>query len=396
MSVNEILIPSEFARLLDDDWREAAVWGGRGSLKSHTVARILLIKTMTERKRVLCGREYQNSINDSVYQLLLDLIYFYKLPFRATKDAIICTTTGSNFLFKGLHNNIQSIKSLEAIDYVWIEEAQTITANSLETLTPTIRKAGSKLIYTFNRLQDKDPIYKRLVIDGRPNKLLINVNYPVAIKYGWMSDVLLAEMEDDRERRPEIFKHKWLGEPASKEGRIFSWKKIESVPAEAEYKGNGLDFGYTNDPTAIINVFKWNNAYILDEICYARGLKNPEIAQLLVSNTEKYGPQMTTAESAEPKSIDEIKDNGHNYIESAVKGKDSVNNGIQRLQELEIYYTENSHNIEEEVLNYSWKVDKEDKSLNIPIDAYNHAIDAIRYRITSIETFKITEYGGVR
>jgi phage terminase large subunit len=125
-------------------------------------------------------------------------------------------------------------------------------------------------------------------------------------------------------------------------------------------------------------------------------MKNPEIAALLIANQEIVGRAMTTAESAEPKSIDEIRDNGYDTIEPATKGKDSVNNGIQRLQALDIYYTARSHHIEEEMLNYSWKIDKEDKSLNIPIDAYNHAIDAIRYRIMAIEMFKEIEYGGVR
>lgn len=406
MNDNEILIPSEFARLFDDDWREAAIYGGRNSLKSHTVARILLIKTMQQRRRVGCFREFQNSIGDSSMQLLADLIEHYKLDdFKVTKDSIVNTRNGSDFLFKGLHNNVQSVKSIEGIDIAWVEEAQTITAESIDVLTPTVRKPGSQIIYTYNRLRDKDAVHVRLVIEGRPNTLVLNANYDVALKYGWMSEALRLEMEDDKAKRPEIYKHKWLGEPSNQKGQIYTnWKKIEKVPAEARYLGPGLDFGYTNDPTAVVDVYKWNNAYIVKEALYERGQSNLKIANKIregeglepVQRDMSYEGRtqhLTIGDSAEPKSIAEIDGYGVT-ITGATKGKDSINNGIQKLQELEIYYTADSHNIEEEVLNYVWKVDKQDKSLNVPIDAYNHAMDAIRYKIMDAEGPEV-EYGGV-
>src|SRR5690606_1014637 len=179
-------------------------------------------------------------------------------------DSIVNTATGYDFIFKGLRNNIQSIKSIEGMTEAWVEEAQTITEKSIDVLTPTVRLPGSQIFYTYNRLKDKDPVHQRLVIEGRPNTLVINVNYDVAIKYGWMSDVLRLEMESDKEHRPEIYKHKWLGEPSNLKGQIYSnFKKIAEIPKEAKYMGAGLDFGYTNDPTALIDVWKWNNAYIL-------------------------------------------------------------------------------------------------------------------------------------
>jgi len=394
---NDVLIPSEYARLFDTDWREAAIYGGRCSLKSGTVARILLIRASNKRGRCGCFREYQNSITDSSYSLLKDVIEDCHLPnFRITNDSIINTKTGYDFIFRGLHNNIQSVKSIEGMTEAWVEEAQTITESSLEILTPTVRKEGSQLFYTYNRLTEKDAIHKRLVIDGRPHTLLLNLNYDVALKYGWMSRSLIDEMESDRENRPQIFKHKWLGEPASKSGKVYTnWEKIETVPKEAQYLGNGLDFGYTNDPTSIINIYKWNNSYIVDEICYQRKLSNSSIAELLQLNIDKLGDELTVGDSAEPKSIQEISDHGISII-PCVKGKDSINNGIQRLQGVKIYYTANSHNIEEEYYNYAWKFDREDKALNVPIDAYNHAMDAIRYFITYKEGYKPVEYWGIR
>lgn len=379
---NEILVPSEFARLFDTDWREAAIYGGRGSLKSHTVARVLLIRAMQKHGLCGCFREFQNSIADSSHSLLSNLIEQYNLPyFRVTNDSIVNTQTGYSFIFKGLRNNIQSIKSIEGMTEAWVEEAQTISEKSINVLTPTVRLPGSQIFYTYNRLKPDDPIHKRLVIEGRPNTLIINVNYDVAQKYGWLSDVLQAEMEADKANRPEIYKHKWLGEPSTMQGLIYNFERLDTLPEEAKWIGTGLDFGYTNDPTAAIDVYRWNNGYILDERLYQRGMKNKEIAHVL-----KDSP-LVIADSAEPKSIDEIKDEGVTIL-PAVKGKDSVNNGIQLLQGLTIRYTARSHNIEEELLNYCWKVDKEDRSLNIPIDAYNHAMDAVRYFIMHKENVK--------
>lgn len=207
-------IPIEYHRLFDTDWREAAVYGGRYSMKSHTVARVLLLKARQSKIRVGCFREFQNSIAESSHQLLCDLIKQYELnDFAITDKTITNKITGSDFIFKGLWNNEQGIKSIEGIDIAWVEEAQTITKTSLEILTPTIRKDGSQIIYTYNRLTVSDPVHTRLVEEGRPNTLVINVNYDVAEKYGFLPDVIKREMEDDKLKRPILYKQKWLGEP---------------------------------------------------------------------------------------------------------------------------------------------------------------------------------------
>lgn len=207
-------IPSEYRRLFDTDWREAAVYGGRYSLKSHTVARVLLIRAREKKIRVGCFREFQNSIAESSHQLLCDLIKQYELnDFIITDKTITNRITGSDFIFKGLWNNEQSIKSIEGIDIAWVEEAQTITKTSLEVLTPTVRKDGSQIIYTYNRLTVSDPVHTRLVEEGRPNTLIINVNYDVAEKYGLLPQVIKDEIADDKLKRPILYKQKWLGEP---------------------------------------------------------------------------------------------------------------------------------------------------------------------------------------
>ena len=373
-------IPVEFKRLFDTDWREAAVYGGRYSLKSHTIARILLIRARQSKIRVACFREFQNSIADSSHKLLKDLINEYELTdFKVTQTSIINTVNGSDFIFNGLHNNEQSIKSTEGIDIAWIEEAQTVSNTSLEVLTPTVRKPGSQLIYTYNRLLEDDPVHHRLVLEGRPNTLIINVNYDIALKYKMMPDVIRLEMEDDRDKRPALYKHKWLGEPSSSERKIYKdWAIIEELPHEARLERYGLDFGYSNDPTAIVGLYKYNGGFILDEVTYLKGLSNKQIADIL-KNIDRA---LVIADSAEPKSIDEIKSYGINIL-PCVKGKDSINQGIQYVQDQKISVTKRSSNLIQEYNKYLWQVDKLDKTINVPEGGYDHLMDALRYALDS-------------
>jgi len=376
-----IQIPTEFSRLLDTDWREAAVYGGRFSLKSHTVARILLIKARQNKTRVACFREFQNSITESSHQLLKDLIEEYELTdFVVTDKAIVNTINGSDFLFKGLRLNEQSVKSIEGIDIAWVEEAQTVTEKSIEVLTPTVRKDGSQIIYTYNRLMEEDPVHKRLVIEGRPNTLVLNINYETAIKYGWMPPVIFDEMESDRINRPKLHSYKWLGEPSSKEGKIYKdWLQIDEIPHEARLDSIGLDFGYTNDPSAIIAIYYYNGGYILDQVEFRRGMSNKQIADVInlyLKNKELNAT--TVGDSAEPKSIDEIRTHGVS-IQGAKKGKDSVNQGIQFVQDQRISVTARSTDIWEGYQNYLWDTDKDGKSINKPNHSFSDALDAVRY-----------------
>lgn len=376
-----IEIPSEFKRLFDSDWREAAIYGGRYSLKSHTVARFLLIRARERKTRVACFREFQNSIAESSYQLLADLIKQYELnDFTLTNNSIINRLNGSDFIFKGLWNNEQSIKSIEGIDIAWVEEAQTVSEKSLEVLTPTIRKDGSQIVYTYNRLLEEDPVHNRLVIQGRPNTLIINVNYDIALKYGMMPEVIKLELEDDKEKRPALYKHKWLGEPYNLERKIYNdWEFIDDIPHEARLERYGIDFGYSNDPTAIVAIYKYNGGFILDEIIYQKGLSNKQISDILLNRPRS----LCIADSAEPKSIDEIMSYGISILGST-KGRDSVSQGIQYVQAQRISVTKRSINVIKEFKNFMWKIDKDGKIINEPEHLYKHAMDAISYGMNDL------------
>lgn len=172
--------------------------------------------------------------------------------------------------------------------------------------------------------------------------------------------------------------NKWrvygLGLVGSLDGVVFeNWKEIETIPKEARLIGYGLDFGYTNDPTSIIEVYKYNNFRVLNEICYNKGLSNAQIAKYIDTKLPVY------CDSAEPKSIDELRTHKVN-AHSVTKGADSINYGIQIIQEHNYLVTKKSVNLINELQKYTWQKDKKtNEKLNKPIDNFNHAIDAWRY-----------------
>lgn len=171
-----------------------------------------------------------------------------------------------------------------------------------------------------------------------------------------------------------------LGQLGEAEGRIYrDWQEIDDIPHEARLERYGLDFGYTNDPTAIVAVYKYNGGYILDEIIFQKGLSNKQIADTL--NTQLKA--LVVADSAEPKSIDEIYSYGIN-IQASLKGPGSVLKGIQYVQDQRISVTKRSTNILKEYRNYLWQTNKDGKTINEPDVLWNHSLDAIRYAINSL------------
>jgi phage terminase large subunit len=228
---------------------------------------------------------------------------------------------------------------------------------------------------------EDDPIHTRLVIEGRPNTLILNVNYDIAIKYGFLPDVILNEIEDDKKNRPALYKHKWLGEPSTTERKVYrDWRIIDEIPHEARLERTGVDFGYTNDPTAIVDIYYYNGGYIFDQVAYQKGLSNKQIADILMSKEVKA---TAVADSAEPKSIDELVSYGVNVV-PASKGQGSVLQGIQFVQGQKCSITKRSVSIIKEYRNYVWTTDKNGIITNDPDHLYSHSMDAIRYAMANL------------
>lgn len=203
-----------------------------------------------------------------------------------------------------------------------------------------------------------------------------------------LDPVTIAEIESHRNNKMwwQVY---GLGQLGEVEGRIYTgWQIIDSIPHEARLERRGLDFGYSNDPSALIDVYYYNGGYLLDELMYRKGLSNKQISDVITGQAQDA---VTIADSAEPKSIDEISLYGVSII-PCVKGKDSVVQGIQYVQGQRISVTSRSVNLLKEYRNYMWDTDKDGKTINKPIDIWNHALDAIRYAFDGLRRTEPTIY----
>lgn len=208
-----------------------------------------------------------------------------------------------------------------------------------------------------------------------------------AIPKGTLEKLLLRRDKAEEEERQGNKGYWWnwwqvygLGEVGSLQGVVFNnWKQVDEIPTEARLLGYGVDFGYTNDPSTCIEVWKFNNEYYYNEILYSTGLTNNEIADILLPIVKN---NIVYADSSEPKSIEEIRRHGMNIV-GAEKGRDSIIFGINKMQQGNFYVTSSSLNLVKELRKYVWTTDKAGKKVNKPIDNHNHLIDAIRYFLTS-------------
>ena len=202
-------LPEKLIFYISEKKRYKVSYGGRGSGKSWTAARCLILLALKSKIRVLCTRQLQTSIKDSVHKLLCDSIYALGLDafFDITRDTIRCHN-GSEFIFKGLQNQTNEIKSIEGIDYCWVEEAQSVSEDSWAVLIPTIRKENSEIWVTFNPDREEDATYQRFVINSPPDSIVELVNY---YDNPWFPEVLRKEMEYDKQVDYAKYEHVWLG-----------------------------------------------------------------------------------------------------------------------------------------------------------------------------------------
>ncbi len=210
-NTHKIQLPKPFGDLIFTPMRYKIYYGGRGGGKSYSVALALLTMAMQGKIRVLCTRELQTSIADSVHRLLSDIILArgWADNFFVGQKTIRCKQTGSEFLFKGLKHNITEIKGMEGIDYVWCEESENISDRSWELLIPTIRKSGSEIWVIFNPRNPTDPTYQRFVATKRDDAIVKKVSYR---DNPWFPDVLRKEMETLRKADHDAYLHVWEGE----------------------------------------------------------------------------------------------------------------------------------------------------------------------------------------
>ena len=376
-----------FIPLFQNKSRYQIPWGGAGSGKSHIVARKLLYRMLNEsdvKHNILIIRKVDRTIKKSVWTLMKNIIskwgLYSEFDFNQTDRTMIWKKNGAQFMFSGL-DDVEKLKSIEGVTSIWAEEATELIQEDFEQLDLRLRGnfgCLKQITLTFNPISDQHWIKKIFFDDPIDGVFTLHTTY---LDNAFIDDEYKMVMENKKKSNPRYYNIYALGNWGTAEGLVFQ-NAEQRLIREDEIKGlesiQGLDFGYTNDPTSFHESYidKVNKKIYVYDGFYEKGLSNEAIAEKI--KDKLLHKHKTIADSSEPKSIDRLKMLSIN-VEGARKGKDSVNAGIDFLLEYEIIV--NSHLVEfmVEFNNYSWAVDKNGKATNKPVDDFNHFIDSLRY-----------------
>jgi phage terminase large subunit len=363
--------------------RKKVIQGATSSGKTYGIIPILYDRCLEkDRIKVTVVAETLSSLKEGAMEIFKEFMYsegrWNDLQWNAT-SFIYTTLNGSKLQFKSF-DSVGKAKAGGKRDILFINEANHVPYEIADALI--IR---SKEVWLDFNADSEFWAHSQILTEENSEFLKLTYLDNESIPKETLEDLLNRKSKAEAEERAGQKGYWWnwwqvygLGEIGSLQGVVFNnWKTIDFVPAEAKLVGRGMDFGYTNDPTTMVDIYQFNGGYIFDEVLYKTGLTNPEIWREFKSKNLDNSIY-TIADSAEPKSIQELTNLGMR-IKGAEKGKDSILFGIQKMQEHEFKVTQRSINLIKELRSYSWDKDREGNQLNKPQDANNHMIDAIRY-----------------
>ena len=352
-----------------------AVQGGTSSSKTISVLLYLIDKAQTDKTKTLTSviaestPHLKRGARRDFINIMKEHNYWKEANWSAT-DNLYTFETGSQIEFFSAD---QSDKLRGARrDRCFMNEANNMTLDAFDQLEVRTKEFmfldwnPTNEFWFYTEVLNKRDDVDHIILTYKDNEGL--------------SDEIVKSIEA-RKNRKGWWQVYGLGQLGEVEGKIYKdWNIIDDIPHEARLERYGLDFGYTNDPSAIIGIYYYNGGYILDEVCYQKGMSNKEIADTL----KNINRGLVIADSAEPKSIDEIKLYGINIL-PAGKGAGSISQGIQYIQNQKISVTKRSVNLIKEYRNYLWETDKNGVVLNIPEGGNDHALDAVRYALSSMK-----------
>lgn len=415
--------PDKAIRPLLKGARHTVLHGGRAGGKSHTIARFLVALAYSRPLKILCVREVQLSIKDSVHSLLKGIIESVPgfLEFFEVLEYELRGANGSLFTFRGMRRETAySVKSYEGYDVAWVEEANSLYRRSVDLLIPTIRKPGSRLIWSFNPENESDTVYQEFLVNPRDDALTAEILYT---DNAFCSGESKADAELDRKRDYEKFQHVWLGGLRTiSEGQIIrNFSVIENLPISelplfksAKYsrsygdlvtsefertfgKGSifcGLDWGHSEKHKTVF-IIGWlskkeRKVLILDELVEVEELSLTRIANAIKTKFPFMRDRRIPiwCDNSRPESINHFKVHGLN-AKSAPKWNGSVKDGITILQDCVINVCERCEQTISDFKMYSYELDGNDASLFEPKKEHDDAVDAIRYGI-----WKFIKYGN--
>ncbi len=343
-----------------------------------------MLQEDTVKHNILIIRKVDRTIKKSVWTLMKNIIskwgLYSEFKLNETDRTMIWLRNGSQFMFSGL-DDVEKLKSIEGVTSVWCEEATELLQEDFEQLDLRLRGEHGcmkQITLTFNPISDQHWIKRVFFDDPIDDVFTLHTTY---LDNAFIDDEYKLVMENKKKSNPRYYNIYALGNWGTAEGLVFHNVDLRPI-RESEVDGldlvQGLDFGYTNDPTAFNQTYidvKNRKLFVFDGF-YGRGMSNQAIANKL--KEMKAHRHITTCDSSEPKSIDSLSTKGCR-VRGAMKGKDSINAGVDFLLEFEIVV--NSHLVEfkTEFDNYAWSVNKDGRTLNKPIDDFNHFIDSLRY-----------------
>ncbi len=389
----EAVTNPKFWPLYEDMYRYLVLWGGGGSGKSWFAAEKILVRILVAmsrgyRHKFLCLRKTQPAARRSIFALFKQYIDDWGLRKLCEINQAQMTITfkgGSQIIIGGM-DDPEKIKSIEGVTGVWVEEATEFTQAEFTQVDLRLRGqtvAYKQIILSFNPIDEQSWVKKRFFDYAEPKAVLHHSTYLdnrfIDAEYAEMLEALI---KIDR----NYYEVYCLGKWGVLKGLIYeNWEQITEWPRRKDFDcyGDGLDFGFTNSPSALVDVgFIGDNLYVRERI-YEKGLTNPDICNRLDS-LDVSSNDVICADSAEPKSIMEISQGGYKIIGS-IKGPDSVKYGIQRVKQYQIKVFHESVNVIKELKVYKWAEDKDGNTLDKPVEFMNHAMDAMRYIVAHLK-----------
>ena len=363
-------------------YRYRVAYGGRGSAKSWQFARALLLRSRERRLRILCAREIQGSIRDSVHKLLADQIddLGFGPEFEIQQATIKHLLTGSEYIFKGIRHNAREIKSTEGVDVAWVEEAEAVSDDSWAILIPTIRKEDSEIWVTFNPAQEQDPTAVRFVQQAPPRAIVQKFSWR---DNPWLPEVLKEELEHLRRVDPDRYAHVWEGEYWQRsDAQVLAdkWTVEDFRPADS-WNGPyyGADWGFSQDPTTLVRFWVADNRLWIEYEAGGVGVDLTDTPALFdtVPGSRKH---RIRADSARPETISALVNAGFDVI-AAPKWSGSVEDGVAWLRSHDqIVIHPRCRRTTEEARLWSYKTDRlTGDPLPKLADGWDHYWDAVRY-----------------
>ena len=390
----EMEVTNVYARnvqAINDGFKVLCNQGGSRSSKTWSIFQILLLRALEGRKEVYTiGRQKLTWVKSTLLQDFKELTALYNIQvspdINPNRPEQVYFVNGTEFAFFGMDHS-EKVHGRKQ-DIFWLNEVMEIDKANFDQLEMRTTKLA---ILDYNPYDDTHWVFglhKRKDVQVIKSTMLDNPFLAAMIRAKILGYRPKEANYESGTADPYMWDVYGLGKAAQLQGVIFKqWDILDAVPEDAKDLNFGLDFGFTNDPSTLIQVYKIDNTLILDELLYEKGLVNVTAIEGQRSLDDEFkslavGYREITADSSEPKSIRELYNAGWN-IEGVEKGADSIKYGIDLMKKYKLAVTRRSINLQSELRKYKWTEDKNGKSLNIPIDDFNHAIDAARYRIMS-------------